>query len=369
MISLEKLTYTYDIHKHYNLKLKKKVYEGKGLSGLINIGNSCYMNSIIQCLSNTVSLTDYILSCDYKEDQTIENKKNNSNYVLHSYILLINNMWDTNQLIKPKSFLENLSKFHKKYFSLQQQDSHECLLYTIDLLHRSLKYEIEIDIKGTIKNDSDILMKKSLETWGKFYENDYSYLIKTFNGCTFNSIQCNNCDSREIVFEPFNTLSIDITDNTLENCLSNYFSLTENIESWTCDKCKNLGCTKNMKLWSVPDYLIIHLKRFTKTGEKKNMAINFPLSDLDITNNISPDQNTKNKFIYDLYSVNHHGGSTINSGHYWSSCKNLDGNWYKYDDADISKYSNENLQQQLTNGDSYILFYQRKKIIRKPLQI
>ena len=124
-----------------------------------------------------------------------------------------------------------------------------------------------------------------------------------------------------------------------------------------------------MKLWSVPDYLIIHLKRFTKTGDKKTMAINFPLTDLDITNFISPDQNTKNKFIYDLYAVNHHGGPTINSGHYWASCKNLDNNWYKYDDADISKYSNENLQQQLTNGDSYILFFQRKKIIRKPLQI
>ena len=368
MININKLIYNYDIHKHYNLKIKKNVYESKGLCGLVNIGNTCYMNSIIQCLSNTVSLTDYILSGEYKDDRTIENRKNKSNYVLNSYILLINNMWETNQLIKPKSFVENMSKFHVKYFALQQQDSHECLLYIIDLLHKSLKYEIEIEIKGVTKSksNSDILMKNSIETWGKY---DYSYLIKTFNGCTFNSIQCNNCDSREIIFEPFNTLSIDLTDSTLQQCLSNYFSLTENIESWTCDKCRKLGCTKNVKLWSVPDYLIIHLKRFTKTGHKKTMAINFPLNDLDITDLISPEQNTKNKFIYDLYSINHHGGSTIDSGHYWSSCKNLDGYWYKYDDADISRYSNENLDQHLTNSDSYILFYQRKKIIRKPLQI
>lgn len=160
MININKLIYNYDIHKHYNLKINKKVYESKGLSGLVNIGNSCYINSIIQCLSNTISLTDYILSGDYKEDKTIVNNKNKSNYVLNSYILLINNMWNINQLIKPKSFVENMSKFHVKYFSLQQQDSHECLLYIIDLLHKSLSYEIEIDIKGIVKNNSDILMKK-----------------------------------------------------------------------------------------------------------------------------------------------------------------------------------------------------------------
>ena len=129
MININKLIYNYDIHKHYNLKIKKNVYESKGLCGLVNIGNTCYMNSIIQCLSNTVSLTDYILSGEYKDDRTIENRKNKSNYVLNSYILLINNMWETNQLIKPKSFVENMSKFHVKYFALQQQDSHECLLY------------------------------------------------------------------------------------------------------------------------------------------------------------------------------------------------------------------------------------------------
>ena len=371
MTSLSKLEYHYDIHKHYKLKIKKKVYESKGLCGLINLGNKCFLNSILQCLSNTLSLTDYFLSCDYKEDQTIENKKNKANYVLNSYLLLINNIWETNQLIKPKSFVENISKFHKKYFSLEQQDSHECLLFIIDLLHKSLKYEIDIDIKGEVKSEADMLMKQSLETWGKFYENDYSYLIETFNGNTFSVVTCNNnnCNSRENIFEPFNTLSIDITENTLDKCLSDYFSLTENIDSWRCDKCKHLGCQKNIKLWSVPNYLIIHLKRFTKTGEKKTTSINFPITDLDITHNISPEQNTKNKFIYDLYAVNHHSGSTINSGHYWSSCKNLDNNWYKYDDANISKYSNDNLQQQLNTGDSYILFYQRKRIIKEPLQL
>ena len=114
-------------------------------------------------------------------------------------------------------------------------------------------------------------------------------------------------------------------------------------------------------------YLIIHLKRFTQDGQKNNTCINFPLIDLDITNCVNS-ENTNNQYIYDLYAINHHSGTTMDFGHYWSSCKNLDGNWYNFNDADVSKYSNENLSQQLIN-DAYILFYQRKKIIRKPLQL
>ena len=366
-MGLAKLEYTYDIHKHYKLKIKKNVYTGKGLCGLINLGNKCYMNSILQCLSNTLSLTDYIISGDYKEDQTIQNKKTSANYILNSYILIINNIWELNQLIRPKSFVENISKFHPKYFSLEQQDSHECLLYIIDLLHQALKYEIEIDIKGEVKTNSDILMKQNLDTWTQFYENDYSFFIELFNGSTLSKSVCNNCKFTFIKFDPFNNLNIDITDDNLDSCLTNYFS-TEKLQNWICEKCQKSGCEKTVTLWSVPDYLIIHFKRFTSDGEKKLTCVNFPLSDLDITNCINSEQNTNNKFIYDLYAINHHSGSTMDCGHYWSSCKNLDGNWYNFNDADVSRYSNENLSQQL-NVDAYILFYQRKKIIRKPLQL
>lgn len=367
-MGLEKLEYVYDIHKHYKLKIKKSVYISKGLCGLINLGNKCYMNSILQCLGNTLSLTDYILSCDYKEDQTIQNKKCSANYVLNSYILIINNIWDSNQLIRPKSFVENLSKFHPKYFSLEQQDSHECLLFIIDLLHQTLKYEIEVDIKGTVQNNSDKLMKQSLMTWSEFYENDYSFFVETFNGNTLSQSVCDHCNYTYIKFDPFNNLNIDIVDDNLDSCLQHYFS-TEKLQNWICEKCEKLGCNKTVTLWSVPDYLIIHLKRFTNDNQKKLMSVNFPLVDLDLTNYINPEHNNKNKFIYDLYAINHHSGSTMDSGHYWASCKNLDGNWYNFNDANVSKYSTDNLNHHLINGDAYILFYQRKKIIKKPLQL
>ena len=97
-----------------------------------------------------------------------------------------------NKTIDGNLNIENISKFVPKYFSLEQQDSHECLMYILDLMHKGLSYEIEVNIVGDVKNENDQLMKKSLEQWSSFYEKEYSFIIETFYGMFFNNINCNN---------------------------------------------------------------------------------------------------------------------------------------------------------------------------------
>lgn len=357
----------YDLHYHHELKLKKSSYVKKGLSGLINTGNKCFLVSTLQCLFHTLKLTDYFLSRQHLvEDSDNTNPKKVEYYIVLSYVQLLNNAWESNQLLKPKSFTENLSKFVKKYYTNQQQDSHECLLYILDLLHRGLSYEIEIEITGQIKNDKDQLMKNSLDCWTKFYENNYSYIIEMFNGMLYNQVICNNCNAVDDVFEPFNCLSVDIsnTHDTLSNCLNTYFKDRDIIENWKCDKCNEFGCNKNTKCWSLPNYLIIQLKRFTNSGHKKCVHIDFPIDNLNLTPFISDRKNDPNNYIYSLYAVNYHSGS-LDSGHYWSCCKNMDDNWYLFNDGNVSKVNNI---KDLITKDAYILFYHRK-FIKKPLQL
>ena len=77
-----------------------------------------------------------------------------------------------------------------------------------------------------------------------------------------------------------------------------------------------------------------------------------------MTKYISTDKNDKNHYIYSLYAINYHSG-TANSGHYWSACKNLNNNWYLFNDGNVSKFHNIN---DLLTKDAYILFYHRKFI-------
>jgi ubiquitin C-terminal hydrolase len=343
----------YDFHKNYKLKCKREMYISKGLTGLVNTGNKCYINSILQCLSNTLSLTDFFLSGNYNDDL-----KNNSKIAM-LYGSIIMNMWSENTIIKTRSFLVNV-KDKYSINSNSQEDSHEFLLYLLNELHKGFKYEIEVVIKGNVQNESDKLMKESLEKWVKFYERDYSIIINNFYGMNFSRIICNNkCENNVINYEPFNVISLPTTreDSDIYGCLDKYFSKNEVVTTWKCDKCNSLGCTKSNTIWSLPNYVIIHLKRTSDRLSKLDNTIVFPIDNLDLTKYILPEKKDPNNYIYSLYSVNYHSGN-INSGHYWSYCKNLDNKWYCFDDENVSRVTIE----QVINKNAYILFYYRKFI-------
>uniref|UniRef100_A0A3Q3WJD1 ubiquitinyl hydrolase 1 n=1 Tax=Mola mola TaxID=94237 RepID=A0A3Q3WJD1_MOLML len=126
-------------------------------------------------------------------------------------------------------------------------------------------------------------------------------------------------------------------------------------DAWKCPHCKQLqqGMVK-MSLWTLPDILILHLKRFRQVGERRNKLttfVHFPLAGLDM---LAPPH-----FLYDLYAVcNHHGG--MHGGHYTAFCRNsVDGQWYSYDDSSAEAVP----EAEVCTRGAYILFYQRRNNI------
>lgn len=345
----------YDYYKYYKLKIKKEVYLENGYSGIINFGNKCFATSILHCLANTLSLTDYFLSGDFKEDIHCDKTIN----ITVQYRNVIKKMYDYNQLIKLTPFYNTLCEYYNKYKSLEQQDSHEFLIILLDLLHKSLCYKVLFK-RNFEQETSNFLLKKATDSWESFFKKDYSIIIKLFYGNIVKRVKCIQCKIEDYKFEHFNYIPV-YTCNENRHLLESLEFTNEEVVTKNC-KCGNSNHTVFANLWTLPNYLIFVIKRFDETSLKKNNSIiNFPINNLDLTHLIHKDKHkSKCIYLYDLYAVNYHTGN-VNSGHYYSVIKNVISNeWYTYNDGNILKHPSFIVENALVNEHAYILFYHRK---------
>lgn len=112
-------------------------YEGKkGLVGLKNIGNSCYMNTGIQCLSNTRELTEYFMSRNFTAHLNSSNPLGSSGVLACAYAKLVRDMWSCrNSEISPFDFKKAFVKFSPQFSGFGQHDAQEFIASLLDGLH------------------------------------------------------------------------------------------------------------------------------------------------------------------------------------------------------------------------------------------
>jgi ubiquitin C-terminal hydrolase len=111
---------------------------------------------------------------------------------------------------------------------------------------------------------------------------------------------------------------------------------------------------KTLRFWSLPEVLIITLKRFGNNGRKNQKMIDFPLENLDLRKYIVGYD--KNSYIYDLYGICNHSGGT-SGGHYTAFVKNANGKWYHFNDTNC----NEINLGALKTPKAYCFFYRKQK--------
>lgn len=345
-------------------------YVNKGITGLKNIGNTCYLNSSIQALSNTLPLTHYILSDKWKSEVTEQNKKRHEYYILSNYIRLLVELWNPessykesngqfkNSVLVPRTLKSNLEVFVKKYVGYDQQDAHECLTYLLEFLHKSLSREIQMNMKeGDYPED----IQKGVERWKNLYEKDYSQIIELFYGELQGVTTCKECNYSSKIYDPFSTLTLNLQQTlTLQNLLNNYLG-EKDITDWKCEKCNKITeCNHETNIISMPPILVIHLKRFKVVFSKQNDGKT--KSSLGqkrtIKNNDEVEYNLEETIYgrkYKLYSVIHHTGD-LNGGHYVNTSKNMSGDWNLYNDGSVTKVDQS---QVLNKRTGYILFYEK----------
>ncbi|XP_055516692.1 ubiquitin carboxyl-terminal hydrolase 2-like isoform X4 [Leucoraja erinacea] len=334
----------------------------QGLVGLRNLGNTCFMNSILQCLSNTRELRDYCIQNNYRRE--LNNRSRTNTALMEEFAKLLQALWtsSSNDPISPSEFKTQIQKYAPRFVGYNQQDAQEFLRFLLDGLHNEVN-RVSVRTKAIVE-DLDHLNddEKGRRMWKKYLDREDSRIVDHFVGQLKSSLTCSECGYCSTVFDPFWDLSLPISKKSygevsLMDCIRLFTKedVLDGDEKPTCYRCKvRRKCTKKFTIQKFPKILVLHLKRFSEARvrtSKLSTFVNFPLKDLDLRE-FSSDGSVH--AVYNLYAVSNHSGTTM-GGHYTAYCKHpQSGEWYNFNDSRVTPVSSS----QIRTSDAYVLFYE-----------
>lgn len=381
--------------------------------GINNIGNTCYMNSVLQLLAHNNILFNYMTSQEYSEDllnNIMTTKKTTElandemqkevSYKLSFQLIKILEGMQKTQPIVPLSFKQLLSIKNNTFIGSQQNDAHELLVYLMDCIHEETKCQVVIktypQVYHTIEkskehynnllkcldskeekmkvfqeyekyakeHQKEFLIYNGIVHWKNYIGKNYSIITKHFTGMYLSGVRCTKCNAVFPTYECYNTIQLSIADKpnvTLNDCLQKYVQLEVMDENnkYECHRCKEkVVCEKQMTFWHLPDILIINLKRFRNDGEKihKIDTLVSYTQNLNLQPYVSEFTDGSHEYI--LTDVVHHYGS-YNGGHYTEFSK-IGNEWYWFNDAKVSKLDSDGFEKEIMTNASYILVYSKK---------
>ncbi|XP_056001735.1 ubiquitin carboxyl-terminal hydrolase 15-like [Ostrea edulis] len=180
-----------------------------GLCGLSNLGNTCFMNSAIQCMSNVPKLTNHLLGDQWIEEVNEDNPLGMGGEIARSYADLMKTMWSGKcNYTVPRNFKVQVGKFAPQFSGYQQQDSQELLAFLLDGLHEDLN---RIKKKPYIEfQDADNRPDQEVasESWSIYKKRNNSVIVDTFHGLLKSTVLCPECPKISVTFDPFCYLSL-----------------------------------------------------------------------------------------------------------------------------------------------------------------
>ena len=363
-------------------------YSKPTLIGLQNIGATCFMNSILQCLSQTKDLTNYFLDeqhWDEINNNNIALRDKNELQLTPAYLQLLINLWGKNNQIKyyePRNFMNIVENMNPLFKLGQAGDSKDFIIFLLEQFHNELKKSL---INNNSENNSDQVnqydQKETLSSFFKDFQKQTSIISDIFFGIEENTSICLYCQNNfgsqgknfPILYnyQIFNVLIFDLNDvrkmrnpniwpNTNEVSLEDCFDYNQRTVCYTgnnrlyCKICQQKwDSNSTSKIYSCPNVLVLVLHR--GKNNMFNVKLNFEET-INITKYVSLKEG---QVIYNLVGVVTHLGESGPNAHFIAFCKSpINLKWYKYNDAFVNPV--ENVKKDIIDfGNPYILFYKK----------
>ncbi|RVE73386.1 hypothetical protein OJAV_G00049000 [Oryzias javanicus] len=207
-------------YNSYNSYNYRESQAQPGLCGLSNLGNTCFMNSALQCLSNAPPLTEYFLNDQYEAEINRENPLGMRGEIAEAYADLVKQMWlSRSSYVAPRTFKTQVGRFAPQFSGYQQQDSQELLAFLLDGLHEDLnrvKKKPYLALRDAEGREDEIVAK---EAWKNHRLRNDSVIVDIFHGLFKSTLVCPECSKVSVTFDPFCYLTLPLPmkkDRTME---------------------------------------------------------------------------------------------------------------------------------------------------------
>jgi ubiquitin C-terminal hydrolase len=366
--------------------LRQRETTYRNVLALQNTGNICYLNCALQCLLCISEFRDCVQALSLHELSELCKKYEDPNVPLANPIMV-------KQLF---------GKYDPFFMNNMQQDSHECLIRIIDIIHENMAknstQKRTIATRSFTGNPSKVAWDQYIKMFGG------SFITDIFGGQIKSTLVCQICNKERDSYETINNLSLPLArpqnNNVVDivDCFRSFFAPEQLEDLLTCDHCRARTPTmKYMKLWIFPKVLILHLKRYTAspytltaghTASPYTLTAGHTASPYTLTaghtaspliNNVMVETSenlvfrgeaTPNDVRYNLKCIVNHFGASPNSGHYTTLCvawlrhgdrtriSSFENEWINIDDSNIYRTAarSKNL---FTSPSSYVLIYER----------
>lgn len=409
------------ITKEVTVSSKKSQFLELYTTGLVNLGNSCYMNCVVQCLAATPQLTSFFFPTitesftdhSYKQHINVSNKLGTKGQLTTGFVELILNMLNNNERsFSPSKFKKIMGSLSpsQQFLTYDQQDCIEFLNFLLDALHEDLnnvtitdphERKMITDLSPEQEKNRETLPVRLASTieWERYLKLNFSVIVDYFQGQHLSQLKCLECGFTSTTYNSFSILSLPIPQKLnnsgkvlLEECLQEFVTteLLDDNNKWYCPKCKKFTrLTKKIAITRLPQVLIINFNRFkmTNTGgfNKLETFVTYPVNEVldmtpywpDVGSRINenstmsiekeqellksfPVRNQIPPFKYKLFGVANHFGN-LTTGHYTAYV-------HKHSDAkkrrewcyfDDSRITFNVSPSQVLNKNAYCLFFQR----------